>query len=207
MSKYLLPKNYLSWSQMDLWMKNKDRYRREYFENGKKLDTKYLQFGKGIAQLIEDGKHQELLPDLIVYEFAEYEIKVEIRGVPIFSKLDSYGNKDGVPYNVFREYKTGKIPWTPAKVQKHGQLLFYATGLKAKIGECPLYCDLDWIETKEGSDGDDFWSQADKSVAITGQIKSFHREFDEREIDAMEELIEQTAKEISEAYTAFLGEI
>lgn len=207
-TKFLLPRKHLSWSQLDLWHKNKDRYRREYFENGKKLDTKYLQFGKGIAKLIEEGKHKELLPDLVVYEKPEFEIRTTIRGVPVLCYLDSYGDKDGLIYNTFREYKTGKVPWDQARVQKHGQLLYYAAALKAATGECPWSCDLDWIETTESvQDADDFWAQVDKKLAITGKIKSFHREFDEREVERMENLIEQTAKEISAAYEAFINEI
>ena len=48
-NKILLPKNYLSWS---CWRSSPGRFRREYFECGHKLDTRYLRFGKGIAELI-----------------------------------------------------------------------------------------------------------------------------------------------------------
>ena len=64
--KLLLPKPHLSWSQLSCWLSNPNRYFREYFEAGDKLDTKYLRFGKGVAKLIEEGKHKTLLPDLIL---------------------------------------------------------------------------------------------------------------------------------------------
>ena len=202
--KIILPKPHLSWSQLICWTTNPLRYRKEYFEAGKKLDTKYLRFGKGIAELIENGTHKDLLPDLVVYNKPEFEIKTEVLGVPILSYIDSYDSVN----NVFREYKTGKIPWTKAKVIKHGQLVFYAVALKHSCGKVPEYCDLDWIETKEGSvEVEDFWRQNEKQVQITGKIKSFHREFDNREIEAMEDLIVKSAKEISEAYQAFAREI
>lgn len=203
-NKLLLPKPHLSWSQLSCWLSNPARYRREYFENADKLDTKYLQYGKGIAKLIEEGKHKELLPDLEVYDTPEFEIRCEINGVPILSYLDSYDSKN----NVFREYKTGKIPWTQAKVQKHDQLTFYATALFHSTGKMPEYCDLDWIETKEGIvETVDFWRESDKVINATGRIISFHREFDEREIERMENLIVKCANEISEAYVKFLEEI
>ena len=203
-SKFILPKTYISWSSMNCWMTSKKRFRREYFESGKKLDTKYLRFGKGIAEMIESGKHKELLPDLIVCEVSEYKIETEVFGVPILSFIDDYDPKN----NVFREKKTGKIPWTQAKVIKHGQLLFYAVALKHSLGKTPEYCDLDWIETKEGSiEVDDFWRTNEKAVQITGKIKSFHREFDSREIERMEDLIVKCATEISEAYQDFIKEI
>ena len=203
-NKIILPKPHISWSQLTCWQSNPTRYRKEYFECGSKLDPKYLRFGKGIAGMIEEGKHKELLPDLIVYDKPEFEIKTEICGVPILSYIDSYDSVN----NVFREYKTGKIPWTKAKVIKHGQLTFYATALKHSMGEMPEYCDLDWIQTKDKTiENDDFWRENEKKVQITGKIVSFHREFDEREIEKMEKLIVKSATEIDKAYRSFLKEI
>ncbi|MCK5017883.1 MAG: hypothetical protein KAS32_12540 [Candidatus Peribacteraceae bacterium] len=189
---------------MNCWETSKKRFRKEYFECGKKLDTKYLRFGKGIAELIDSGKHKELLPDLEVYEVSEYKIKTDVCGIPILSFVDDYDPKN----NVFREKKTGKIPWTQAKVIKHGQLIFYATALKHSIGKMPEYCHLDWIETKVGSiEVDDFWRENEKIIQVTGKIKSFYREFDEREVEKMEDRIVKAAHEISEAYQLFLKEI
>ena len=203
-NKLILPRCHLSWSSLSCWLTSPGRFRREYFEAGKKMDTKYLRYGKDIAGLIEAGKHLELLPNLIVYDVREYEIRTSVQGVPILSYLDDYDPIE----NVFREKKTGKIPWTQARVIKHGQLVFYAVALKHSIGQAPAYCDLDWIETREGSlEVDDFWRENEKIVQVTGRIKSFHRTFDSREIDAMEKLIVKSAKEISEAYQNFLKEI
>jgi len=204
-SKLILPKPHLSWSAMSCWKSSPGRFRREYFENGKKLDTKYLRFGAGIAEMIEKGTYKDLLPDLEVYDSREYEIRTNVCGVPILSYIDDY---DPVK-NVFREKKTGKIPWTQSKVIKHGQLIFYATALKHSVGKMPEYCHLDWIETRDAlpEDVDDFWREKEREVQVTGNIKSFYREFDEREIEKMEDTIVKSAEEISEAYQLFLSEI
>lgn len=202
--KLILPKSHLSYSQMTCWLSNPARYRKEYFENGEKLNTKFLSFGKNIAELIESGKHKELLPDLETYDSPEFKIECLVNGVPVLSFLDTYDSKR----NVFREFKTGKIPWTKAKVQKHDQLVLYATMLKWSTGKMPEYCDLDWIETKEAANESvDFWRESGKIINVTGRIISFHREFDEREIERMEELIVKVAYEISDAYQEFLKEI
>lgn len=211
-NKILLPRTHLSWSQLSIWQSNPDRYRREYFENSAKLDTKFLQFGKGIAKLIESGKHKELLPGLIVYEKPEFEIRTTLAGVPLLSYLDSYDPA----LNVFMEYKTakrnkdGKDTWTQAKVQKHDQLPFYAVALRALTGKMPEYCDLVMIETKEErpeSEIEDFWRSNEKEISLTGRMKTFHRDFDERELERMERLIIKCANEISEAYQSWLNEI
>ncbi len=204
MDKLILPKKHLSWSSINCWMTNPERFRREYFEDGQKLDTKYLRFGKGIAKLIEEGKHTELLPDLVVYDKPEFEIRCDVVGVPMLAYLDGYDSER----NVFLEYKTGKHPWTQAKVQKHDQLTLYATMLKAIIGKMPEYCDLYWIETKDGvAEVEDFWRTNEKEINVTGRIVPFHREFDEREIARMEFIIQKAAEEISEAYQDFIKEI
>lgn len=214
--KLILPKGHLSWTQMSCWQSNPTRYRREYFENGQKLDTKFLRFGKNIAQLIEEGRHKELIPDLLTYDTPEFEIRTSVLHiVPCLAFLDSYNKVPSVdvPANVFREYKTGKKgkdgkpPWDRAKVQKHGQLLFYATLLKWSVGIMPAYCDLDWIETNETVDEVDFWRESGKIINVTGRVVSFHRVFDEREIERMEQLIVKTAWEISDAYQDFLAEL
>lgn len=205
MEELLLPKPHLSWSQYSCWVSNPTRYRKEYFECGKKLDTKYLRFGKGIAGMIEKNEHLKILPDLVVYDMPEFEIKTDVEGVPILSYIDSYNSID----NVYREFKTGKVPWTKAKVLKHGQLVFYAVALKHGIGEAPEECWLDWIQTKEvtSDDFDDFWRENEKKVHITGKIMSFHRPFHEIEIKRMEKSIVKVAHEISNAYKSFLMEI
>ncbi len=210
-NKLIMPKKHLSWSQLSCWLSNPNRYRKEYFEAGDKLDTKYLRFGKGIAELVEKGLHKTLLPDLVVYDKPEFKIETTVLGVPILSYLDSYDSNK----NVFREYKTGKkdknnkSAWDQAKVIKHGQLVFYATALKHSCGKIPEYCDLDWIETKEkGSQIEEVGGlQNEETIHVTGRIMSFHREFDEREIEKMENLIVKVATEISEAYKAFINEI
>lgn len=195
--KPVLPKTYISWTQLNLWNTNKERYKKEVFRNEEKLDTKYLRFGKVMAELIEKGEHKELLPDLVFYDTPEHEIRCEIAGIPILAYIDSYDSVNGV----FREFKTGKHPWTQSKVQKHDQLVFYATALKWSTGKMPEFCDLDWIETKDSyEEPTDFWREGGKKISVTGRIVSFHRTFDEREISRMEQLIIRTANEISEAY-------
>lgn len=202
-NKLLLPKPYISYSQLSCFLTNPVRYRKEYFENGDRLNTKYLKFGSGIHKMIEDGTYKELLPDLVVYPKNEFEVRCIINGVPTLSYIDSY---DDVK-NVFRDTKTGKIPWTQAKVQKSEQLLFYATVLKHSTGKMPEYAHLDWIETKETKDEQAGGLQNENHLNVTGRVKSFEREFDEREVDRMQDLIVKVAEEISDAYRAFISEI
>ena len=190
---------------MTVWKQNPERYKREYFMNQKRLDTRFLRFGKMIANSIETGDIGEVLPDLVVYSTTEFQINAEVNGVPVLSYLDSYD----IEKNVFRENKTGlkHNPWTPAKVFKHGQLLFYATSLRALVGKMPEYCHLDWIITAEEERPPSPFDKGRKDIKLTGEVKSFKREFEERELDEMEKEIRRIAEEISEAYLEFLSDI
>lgn len=239
--KLILPKGYLSWSQLDCWKKNKERYIREYFEDGKKLDTRYLQFGGKFSKMVErleeimvgvhdrhvaiqdlkleypmDEHMESVLMDLEIEGISEYQIgnsgregdvtpKCLVRGqVPLLAFLDKYIIRDGS----IGEYKTGLAPWTLAKVQSHDQLPYYGVGLKWSGKPLPPHAELHWIETKETEEErKDFWRDGAKIISATGRIKTFHREFDEREFIRMEEMIVRIAWEISDGYQDYLSQI
>jgi hypothetical protein len=204
MPKLLLPRGYLSPSQMEVFLTNPERYRREYFENKDKFSTKFTEFGTKVHKLAEENKHKDILPDLVIYDVRELNIRQDVLGVPTFSKIDSYDPVN----NVFRDLKTGLSPWTKAKVIKSNQFLFYAVVLKHKYGKAPEYCHVDWAETKIGEPvGDQGGLQNEPGLNLTGRLFTFQRNFDEREIERMENLILKTAEQISEAYINFLKEI
>lgn len=193
----------MSSSQMELWKKNPERYKSEYFERGKKLRTRYLEFGSGVHAMIEDGTYIEQLPHLRVYPERELEIRAEIEGVSCFSYID--GN-DPVN-NEFGDYKTGKTAWTQSRLQKSEQMLFYAVILRNRTGKIPDRCGLHWIETYDHEDKDQAFWKDDKKVKLTGKVVTLYRKFDERELDRMESEIVKVAYEISDAYREFINEI
>lgn len=215
---------------MSCWMSNKSRYVKEYFEDGERLDTRYLRFGSAFSKLVEDlcevmkrvpdryqaiqeikkdhpmdENMESVLMELDIEGISEYEINCKIRGiVPIKAYLDKYIERNGA----IQEYKTGLQPWTMAKVQKHDQLIVYGVALKHCGKPMPEYADLHWIETVETEqERVDFWRDGDKIISATGKIKTFHREFDEREFERMEDLIIRVAWEISDAYQEHLAQI
>jgi hypothetical protein len=199
MNDLLLPRGYISYSAMQCFKSSKERFKREYFENGDKLNSKYLVFGKGIAKMIEEDKHHELLPDLIVYDLREYEIRVEINGVPVLCYLDDCKSD----FTSFRDKKTGKTPWTPQKCQKSEQLLMYACAIRAKHGKMPRTAWIDWVETHD--DKKELKGlHNDSKIEVTGRVESFKRVFDERELDRFEKELLKVAIEISEYYKLWL---
>lgn len=205
----LLPRGYLSYSAYTIWKTNPERFRREYFEKGPKLDTKYLRFGKLIAEMIEDGSYKILLPNLPVYPKHEHEIKCEVQGVPILSYLDGDDNECGIigEYKTGKRDKKGRAPWSLAKAQKHEQFVYYAVAKRAETGIMPQAGYLHWIETIEAPEVRNGPFRNERKIVTTGHIETFHRVFDVRELDRLEVDIVKVALEISEAYKSFIAEI
>lgn len=204
-SKISLPKGYLSWSQLDVWRRNPDRYKEEYFYDLPKLDTKYLRFGKWFAKEIEKGRHKKYFPDLPVYDKFEHKMEIELDGVKLLSYIDSCHPEE----HVFLEYKTGKAPWSLKKVQKHDQLAFYALGLYKLTGKMPEYCDLVWLETAEIDESKmkGLYNIENEGIYFTGRMEVYRRYFDIRELERIEAEIIKSATDISQAYQKLINEI
>ncbi len=82
--KLILPKGYLSHSQMVCWMSNRARYVKEYFEDGERLKTRYLDFGSKFSKLIEDlGEIMNRIPNRFL---AIQELK---KGYPMDENMES----------------------------------------------------------------------------------------------------------------------
>lgn len=173
-----LPKGYLSYSQIQMWLKDRPRYERIYFAGeDAKFTNAGMDFGKEVASALEDGRDTgDLLTDaamLLVpkYDIADKEIRVEMKtkdGVVVL-----VGRPDTMDSNSFdfREYKTGKTKWTLSKAMKHPQLKFYAMLIYVKFGKLLKQCHLDWIETAMTEEIIDGFPV--KRIQPTGKVETF----------------------------------
>lgn len=188
-----LPKPYLSPSQFMLWNSDPKRYIRQYVYGEKPISSRYTDFGTNVAELIE---HDQFPIDVPRYTKMEHEMSAVIKTpeIRLFGRMDTF-NPETLE---FRDYKTGKRPWTPVMAYKSDQLLFYAVMIYRNYGMVPKTAWIDWIETDEAEDG---------SVRITGRVESLPCELDVDRVKLMEERIIKTAKEISQAYINELQKI
>lgn len=201
---YNLPRNYLSYSQIDLWLKNKSQYKSKYFFNEKPFTTIETIFGKEFAERLE--KNDSLLAHIPRYNKPEYDIKCEIEGVPIRGFIDSY---DTETFS-FLEYKTSRTKnWTQDSVNKHIQLPFYSFVIKELHGKINDECKLIWVETRFKNNtfiykGHTLFGK--RELELTGRVEIFSRTITHDEREEMRKLIVQVAQEISESYAQFLLE-
>ncbi len=205
-----LPKKYLSYSQIRLWLDDKEAYRRRYYMGIDGPGSKYMLFGSEFAKGIEDGTI--VLPALTVYPIKEFDVKVDVDEVPFNGWIDNF---DPSRFK-FREIKTGsaradgKPRWTQELVNKHLQLDIYSLCVWLKLGKVDDECHLDWVKTEPGKKcrtdfhtGQEVCVDDQSKMALTGKVESFARVITHEERMRAKALIKSVAYEISADYSAW----
>ena len=194
-------RDYFSWSQYNLWKQSKLEFRKKYLLGIESYPNKFFEKGKELGIYLEKGDAPhwadpllqtvgDLVPKLSIMEHKiEVGLGYDKEEYPWVKDLLCYidsGEESGV---LFYEYKTGKVPWTQDKVNKHEQLDFYATAYYLKTGNIPK-CKLIWVETEEVEE------QGQEVLRYTGHVEEFTREFTIEEISNMIVNILTVLKEI-----------
>jgi hypothetical protein len=196
---YKLPKKYLSYSAIDLWLKNPAQYRKKYYENYNQPTTPEMLFGKNIALLLENADAS--VAHIKQYSHPEYKLDVVIEGVPFFGFIDSYDPKK----KRFLEYKTGHAPWDAVRVRKHLQLPLYSLAIECLEGEVDDTCELIWMQTeKVEKKALGLVTHEDAyGIKLTGEVKSFKRKIEQWERDRLREQLVQIATDIEKDYEEY----
>lgn len=147
-------REYISWSQLQLFEKSPEQYRDVYILGQDILVTRRILLGREVAdRMAEEGEAMDedinflkvFLPD---YPEKEFPIEADLEGIKLLGKLDGFNPKK----LVIGELKTG-AKWTQKMADKHGQLTFYALLVWLKYGKLPKIF-LHWAETAEDDFGE-----------------------------------------------------
>lgn len=180
-------REYFSYSQYSLWKSSPLGYYKKYVLGQPRFTTKYEWFGKRFMEDLEYDNPidlpQESLDKIDILEGVEVPLSPN-SPFPLFGIVDSL-SADGAE---FREYKTGKDPWTKLKVARDTQTLFYALLIHKTYNIIPT-CKLIWIETAETDEG---------VIFFTGKVVPFVRTFTLEELVDFEEELRLTLIEIEE---------
>jgi hypothetical protein len=209
MKKFNLPKEHFSYSQMSLWLRNKDQYRERYYKDGPAFENRETIFGKRVARLLETGEHDPVLTPVLARvprgDVMEHRILVSVGGVPFLGFLDSF---ESLLCGIF-EFKTGKDAWDTVRVHKHDQLVVYSLLVKLAHKKVHPITRLVWLETRFRQETFSIGSRVMEGdgdqLEFTGKIEVFERRIAQWERDAMKKQIVRVATEISEDYTKFLA--
>lgn len=198
----LLPRGYLSWTQLTLWEKNPSEYMRIYFYGGSVPKSRYMDFGSEVADDAENGTSEResvkaLNAILPTYDYVEKKVDAEIKTPHGILKLHGRLDTAAKRLTRFRERKTGTVPWTPAKVARHGQIDFYYVLIYLKTGKLPKEAHLDWAQTRVNED--------DGTIELTGECTEFAAQRTMTDVLQMISRCTKVAKEISDEYSERLG--
>lgn len=200
-------RDYLSFSSWSLWKKDKDAYRRRYYEGEESFMNVEMVYGKLISEKLERG---EKIKGIKSYGKAEEPMNVKLEGL----KLKGYAD-DFCPKRIkFQEFKTGhldskgNVPWTALKVAKHAQLVWYYMMLKIKYGKCNPNCQLVWLETRFKNKSLEYQGHIltteSRELELTGRVETFKRKIEEWEVDKLKKDILLTANQIHNDYENYI---
>jgi len=190
-----LPKEHLSWSSLTLWESSKKSWWKRYVLGEKMFETKHLKKGKEFAEAVENDESEDLIIDSMLPYLQKCDVmEARIEALfpnDFFPDLKLLGFKDtATGFEIFREYKTGSLPWDQKKVDLHGQLAFYGLIDSYNGAEKPAKCFLDWFEVIKKKDS--------KEVEFTGKFESFERKLKKSDLTNMEKRIKKALKEMAE---------
>ena len=195
-------KDYLSYSAINTWLHSPEQYRKLYFDGTPFIESPEILFGGKIGRLLET--HDESMSHILQYAVPEQELRFNVDGVTILGFIDSFSPER----NAILEYKTGKQPWTQARVDKHLQLDIYSLGVETLFGRVEDLCHLIWMQTEQvdhkkvgrSTHADSY------SIRLTGRVETFPRVITPGDRYAVRELIVRVAHEIDRDYQRFLEE-
>lgn len=203
-------KYHISYSAYSLWKRNKEAYRKHYYEGKESFETTETKFGHLIAEMLE--KRDPSLVHIPQYSVAEHPIEVMIGNNRVVGRIDSFDEekKRFIEFKTGHEDSRGRPPWTKLKVRMHEQLPFYAMLIKEKYGKVNPYCRLIWLETKFKKntiefDGHTLTAQM-RELYLTGRVRKFLRYITNWEIRKLRNDLLTTCEEIKNDYAAYLNQ-
>jgi len=197
-------KEYLSYSAIDLWRKDKEAYRRRYYEGEPSFTSPYTIFGSHVHKMVEDGHMTLKKHPRDVYK-NEVKIEAEIEGVHLIGYIDLF---DPVKYRV-SDLKTAIKPWTQVSVQQLSQLPFYQLLVKKVYGKVSQYASLVWlgtawvdgtIETVSCGGFEMENSLTPRHLELTGQQEVFTRRIEAWERERVQDWAVKSAGEIAKDF-------
>jgi hypothetical protein len=196
----LLPKPYISVSQINLWYSDRQKYINRYFLNIPEETSIYMDFGKQFATstetFIKDGIIDNNLPHFYLEKIrpmkgleAEKEISLSINDIQVKGFIDAWD----VHNNKVIDFKTSGKPWTIDTLKTSLQMKVYSLAMFVNGDQIPE-SQINWLGTRRNKNGLEF----------TGESYELNHTFEMDELLKAIVLIEQTCKEISEVYKSFL---
>lgn len=196
----LLPKKYISVSQINLWYSDRQKYIDRYFLDLPQEPSIYMDFGRQFATstetYINDGIIDNNLPHFYLDKIrplkgleAEKPISLSINDIQVVGFIDAWDMAN----NRIIDFKTSGKPWTIHTLQCSLQMKVYALAMFVNGDKIPE-TQINWLGTKRTKDG----------LSFTGESYELRHTFEMDDLLKAIVLIETTCKEISQVYSQFI---
>lgn len=196
----LLPKKYISVSQINLWYSDRQKYIDRYFLDLPQEPSIYMDFGRQFATstetYINDGIIDNNLPHFYLDKIrplkgleAEKPISLSINDIQVVGFIDAWDMAN----NRIIDFKTSGKPWTIHTLQCSLQMKVYALAMFVNGDKIPE-TQINWLGTKRTKDG----------LSFTGESYELRHTFEMDDLLKAIVLIEETCKEISAVYSQFI---
>lgn len=198
-----LPTGYLSHSQMECWIKskNKDTYRKQYYGGQRFSGNQYTEFGNKVTLAMERG--EEWVAFIPRFPVFERKFIVDIDGIPFKGSIDNFDPATGA----FSEQKTVNKKWSDNKIKTHKQFDRYSLAIElldGRVQDLAYFVDVrttlnkktvvfNGIELEGGSD----------EIELTGEVNVIERIVTAEDRRKAYEEIVRVGREIEEDYAAF----
>src|SRR3990167_2244103 len=147
------PRPYLSWSSMDLFEHNPEKWKRAYLYEEKNRVNRGMALGRQMAEGLERGEATGdpvldlLMAKLPKFEIMDKEFDAELKDGKKIIIIRAKPDTMKADMSAFKEYKPGQTLWTREQVNKNGQITFYATAMFLRTGKIPQDIELVHVET------------------------------------------------------------
>lgn len=194
-------KPYISYSQISSFLRDKKEYMKNYFFGEPIQFTAYIDHGQKIGRALEANdfsgfspKEAETLKKVPRLDIFEKNVKVDFGNFYLTGFIDTIDKK----FTKLHDYKVG----TEKKIAeyedpKYIQTILYAMGIKQETGKLPKHSSVILIDRK----GNAFKGEP---LVIGDQIWEIPLEISQKRIKFADELVRETANEISKYYQVFL---
>lgn len=193
---------YLSYSQISTWKKSKRDYIRQYFFGEAFEGNSYTDFGSKVGEAFENDDYsafsfeeQLFLQGIPKYDQFEKQIKLQMDGFYVVGYIDT----NTTLCERIADYKTGDIAKKRADYESEDyiQLEIYAAAVEQEFGKLPESIEVFLI----GRSGNAFQNE---ELKLTQEYITITRKVEKDKIEAVKQLVQETAEEISEYYKVYL---
>lgn len=195
-------KQYLSYSQVSCFLKNKKDFIRQYFYKEPIAFKDYLLFGTKIGQALETNdfsgfteKEQKTLSSIKRLDIFEKEIRLDFGEFYLKGFIDTI-DKD---FKHAIDYKTagGESKIEEYKKKDYIQLLLYALGIEQETGKLPETISVILIDRKGNA-------YQRESLTLGEQVWEIPLELTEERLQYAKDRVIEVANQISRLYSVFL---